>query len=223
MTDNDINVEVKEILPTPIGFCHFSDHQKVYDAINTIVSTCEFKAIHNMNDPQGLIHYEDPEILSFEELKDLKEWIIKCATIFITKKLGYQLKDDNPLLITKSWFNITGAQGRQQYHNHANAYISGTYYVNQQPSHPPISFQDLRHRDACIDKQYLDMPRKRYNRYFKRATITPTPGDVVLWESQVVHGYDSKPNQSGNRISLSFNLMPKEISNNVYGFTLQDE
>jgi len=223
MTDNDINVEVKEILPTPIGFCHFSDHRKVYDAINKIVSTCEFKAIHNANDPQGLIHYEDPEILSFKELKDLKEWIIKCATIFITKKLGYQLKDDNPLLITKSWFNITGAQGRQQYHNHANAYISGTYYVNQQPSHPPISFQDLRHRDACIDKQYLDMPRKKYNRYFKRATIIPTPGDVVLWESQVVHGYDSKPNQSGNRISVSFNLMPKEMSNNVYGFTLQDE
>jgi ectoine hydroxylase-related dioxygenase (phytanoyl-CoA dioxygenase family) len=46
-------------------------------------------------------------------------------------------------------------------------------------------------------------------------------GDVLFWQSHLIHGYSG--NNSNDRISISFNIMPKYFYNNSYSFKVVRE
>ena len=48
-------------------------------------------------------------------------------------------------------------------------------------------------------------------------------GSILLWRSHLVHGYEM-PNKGDNRVTLSFNIMPKECTDgNIFSFKVSSD
>ena len=133
--------------------------------------------------------------------------------------MGYYLQDG--IIITDCWLNKCDAGGEQFYHTHANSYISGTYYVNYiRGIHAPIGFRNKDFNPENCTVQYLDIPVKYPSKYNTQgAFVNYEEGDLLLWPSNIAHGYED--NLENNRISISFNVMPKYIHNQSYSFRIE--
>jgi ectoine hydroxylase-related dioxygenase (phytanoyl-CoA dioxygenase family) len=69
---------------------------------------------------------------------------------------------------------------------------------------------------------YLELTIKKNTKYNSGGAIMNyNEGDVLFWQSHLIHGYSG--NNSDNRISISFNIMPKHFYNNSYSFKVVRE
>ena len=57
----------------------------------------------------------------------------------------------------------------------------------------------------------------------QRAKFGDQEGSIVFWKSHLLHGF-SRPNAGENRVTLSFNIMPKICTTgDQYSFVVDDE
>ena len=180
----------------------------------------------NINE-EGLEHYYNQSGLSIlhevPELKELKEWSTECARHFATQILDWQIDDDNKMLITDSWMNVCAERAGQQDHNHHNCIVSGTFYVNR---------EEWVHAGIEFYKQNIElwpqlMPTRDWsdnsNKYTRRVeSIYPSSGDLVLWSSELRHGYYGITNFWEGRTTISMNFLPQTIDNGKYTFTIKE-
>lgn len=69
---------------------------------------------------------------------------------------------------------------------------------------------------------FIELNIKKNTKYNSGgAVINHTEGDVLFWKSYLVHGYTD--NMADNRISISFNIMPRYFYNNSYSFKVVRE
>jgi uncharacterized protein (TIGR02466 family) len=150
---------------------------------------------------------------------DFKTWIEQKSVCFFQEIMGYDI-DDNQVLITECWLNKCDSGGKQFYHSHSNSFISGTYYVNYEKKlHAPITFRSTCNYNKS-EKPYLSLKIKNKTKYNSEyCYFDYDEGDLLLWESNMIHGYDQ--NESDNRVSISFNVMPKYVNNGRYGFSIE--
>ena len=60
----------------------------------------------------------------------------------------------------------------------------------------------------------------KYTRYIE--TLYPSSGDLLLWSSEMLHGYNGMTNFWEKRTSISMNFLPKTIDNGKYSFTIKE-
>ena len=133
------------ILSTPLGKYNYNDNQNLLPKISKIIDE-EKPAVNSFNN--NLFHYyQDKNIFENNDLNNFKKFILESSNNYINKILGYKI---NNTIITDCWVNICKKGGFQAKHNHANSFISGTYYLNFNPSHPPIAFHS--------DSEYSNHP-----------------------------------------------------------------
>ena len=105
-----------------------------------------------------------------------------------------------PLKFTECWLNVYSEGHAQEVHQHANAVLSGIYYVKA----PPGS------GDLLIHSPYMDImldppERKSNSLNIKFMPITPKEGMMIFFRSFVKHSV--KPTLcKQKRISIAFNL-----------------
>lgn len=208
-------MNVAEIFPTPI----FVENYKEKDTVKNLI----LKEIKNGKSEQHLcspelFHYGNtPEgsIFKKKEFKQFKKWCEKSCEIYITEVLGYKLEDG--VFVTDSWINVCNKGGFQQPHFHTNSFISGTYYVNfdKDLGHSPLTFQSPS-SSSYISKPSISLEKINPTPYTTDSNCYPQNGDLVLWQSHLLHGHFG--NEADNRISVSMNFMPKIISTGQYGF-----
>ena len=104
------------------------------------------------------------------------------------------------------WANVSKSKNRHALHLHANSYFSGVLYLDAPSSPGNIGFKDPRVASEMLSFDY------KLGSMFKERTIEiePKPGRMLMFPSWLSHG--TKPgnfNDSENRISLSFNVLPK--------------
>jgi len=212
-----------EIFPTPIGKYTFDQDNK-----DRIKDLC-FKLIENNNlsknkDSKNLYHLynsKDENLFDIVDYKWFEKKIEDYACDYIANTLGYQLKDG--VVITDCWLNVCQAGGDQFMHNHGNSFVSGTYYVNFNPDvHGKLKFQNQSMMPETNLSPFMELNIEKNTKYNSGgAIINHNEGDAVFWRSNLVHGYTD--NMTDNRISISFNIMPRYFYNNSYSFKVVRE
>jgi len=165
-----------------------------------------------------LHHYDNTSGQSFlhrEEFKEFKEWCEdQCAT-FVSDDMGYQLPEK--MIITDSWLNLCDEGGQQYPHFHTNAYISGTYYLAHEEGHAPLFF---RHPDSASHSSHASISlladMNKLGKYNCDLIMLPNEGELMLWPSNLTHGYAD--NKKDGRISISMNFMPSLIVDDKYSY-----
>jgi uncharacterized protein (TIGR02466 family) len=148
---------------------------------------------------QSLPQYDRPieNDIRFKELFDL---ILEKGTMF-AEFLGYKYD----LEMSHAWINKIQTHDYHEMHNHAlggNALISGVFYV----SAPDSAF--IRFKDA-VDS-YSPVPPTAHTPYNnKHARYPCVPGRLLLFRSDVLHGYDSH-NSDEIKFSIAFDLSVKK-------------
>ncbi|ABM76380.1 Hypothetical protein NATL1_18241 [Prochlorococcus marinus str. NATL1A] len=159
---------------------------------------------------------------SYPELADLKSDINTIILNYIDQ-IGFISKE---IIINDAWVNISKENAILNWHYHANSFISGNYFVNfNSQVDSMLGFKNDRITGLRLSPS-MRIPDNR-----NKQTLYNTPmwkvnlkeGQIVLWRSHLSHGYD-EPNKGKNRITLSFNSMPKICTDNDnrYSFQLQD-
>jgi len=180
----------------------------------------------NINE-QGLHHYFNQSGLSIlheiSELQELREWSQDCARHFLTQVLDWKVEDDNKMLITDSWMNVCEERASQQDHNHHNCIVSGTYYVHREEwVHSGIEFyhQNIEMWPTLMLQRDWDDNSNKYTRRVE--TLYPSSGDLILWSSNLRHGYYGMTNFWEGRTTISMNFLPQTIDNGKYTFTIKE-
>ncbi len=116
------------------------------------------------------------------------------------KSLDYNTSVDH-LKMTDFWVNIMGQNAIHTAHIHPNSVISGTFYVSKPKNSSGIQFQDPR-LAQLMNSPALKQDAQNHNRRF--VTVYPEAGDVVLFESWLMHEVPLNISKEP-RISVSFN------------------
>ncbi len=175
------------------------------------------QSIVDKNSPSGKLgHYQSQThlFLLHPELSRFREKIEQAGSFAYKELLNY--KKSGPLSMTNAWFNMCDVGGSQQKHTHANSLISGTVYLNTDQHTEITFFHPLSH--FSMHAELYDEADKTKNAYglhyhYQEVTVSVQAGDCLFWPSQLPHGY--KNNQTPDRLSLSFNMMP-EYTNTLY-------
>jgi uncharacterized protein (TIGR02466 family) len=208
-------MNIAEIFPTPIFVDNYTEKETIKNLILKEIK--KQKPEPHLCSPQ-LLHYgntSDGSIFRKKEFKSFKQWCEKSCEKFITEVLGYKLEDG--VFVTDSWINVCNKDGFQQPHFHTNSFISGTYYVNfdKDLGHSPLTFQSPSSANY-ISKSSISLEKIVPTPYTTDSNCYPQNGDLVLWQSHLLHGHFG--NEADDRISVSMNFMPKVISTGQYGF-----
>ena len=90
-------------------------------------------------------------------------------------------------------------------HEHSNCLFSGTFFV----SYDKEAHSYLKFKRNTISNTYpiMMLPYSTMTAFnLQEATIPYAAGDIVIYPSNLTHGFDSNP--TDNRIALTFNVIP---------------
>jgi uncharacterized protein (TIGR02466 family) len=112
--------------------------------------------------------------------------------------------------ITGCWANINPTGGLNSPHTHPNNFLSGVYYVSLPANSGQIVFSDPRPQAASILP-----PAEKWNKYVgNEIRLEVKEGRMVIFPAWLVHSVPVN-RSAEERISLSFNLMFKDFTENV--------
>jgi uncharacterized protein (TIGR02466 family) len=211
--------QVHALFPMPVGsYSGFAGQEPLREHLLALLQTEPGR--YNSQDAH-LRHYFDNKskgILAQEEplLQELQAWILSCGHNFVAEVQGYQC---DGLQAISSWLNWAEAGAGQPPHSHENSWISGTYYVCFEQGHAPIRFWRPG-AQTQPNRPYLSLMRAEKHSVFSsdEVAIAPAAGTLLLWPSQLLHGYSG--NALDGRLSLSFNLLPTRLLGASYGLAL---
>ena len=229
-----MNSENFELFPQVVTRYHYDDEktldiQKICEEISEKIGPGDKNYNENYADP-SLKHYYNQSTSSLlheiPELKDFRLWTEECARHFMTEVLDYIIEDENVILTTDSWLNVAGERTNQMKHNHHNSLISGTFYVNRSEwVHAGIEFYrpNIELHPMIVHRNRTNHENDQSNKYRRNIeTLYPSTGDLLLWSSEMLHGYYGITNFMGDRTSISMNYLPKTVNNGKYSFTVKE-
>lgn len=215
---------VMGLFPVPIACYKFPDD--ITPLKNEVREYIKDLPYNQNNDNPNLKHYmqkgdncdgkvtlKDSFFKHFEQHK-LWDFFTQSAWNFHTEILGLMIQSE--YTVVDAWVNHC-ASGDQPFHAHINSFISGTFYLDHDNEAAPIEFVNpkLSHQ---IEPAISFTPDHSRATVFSAPTalVKPQPGDLILWQSHIRHGYSN--NNSPNRLSLSMNMIPRVVFSHRYGF-----
>lgn len=216
--------DVMEIFPTAIGKYKMPQNgiddvkQKCFDILDKYANDEVYvKANSSSVELEHYFNKAGQSLLATGLFDKFHEWVQQCCLDYINDTLGYECEK---VLITDCWLNKCDTGGHQFMHVHSNSYISGTYFVNFiRGKHPHLAFQNGDAIPGASCKPYIEIPELKQTKYNSGgAIIDHDEGDLLLWESNLVHGYEE--NYADDRISISFNVLP-EVFNTRGSYTFK--
>jgi len=161
----------------------------------------------------GLSHYYSRSnvLQHYPALTDLKNRIEKTGS-FVYQEL-FNFRESGRLYTANAWFNLCDIGASQPAHNHTNSLLCGTLYLNADEN-SALRFYHPQN-NASFHAELYDSPSSEANahglRFHRReAKIPVRSGDCLFWPAWLKHGYSN--NQTPDRLSLSFNMMPERLN-----------
>ena len=125
------------------------------------------------------------------------------------ERMGWSLKE--------MWVNFLDTGGHQAMHNHANSFISGVLYLTRcDPESTTVLMRSPGGSEFRMKNDHPGVVQGPYNAD-KWVSPAPTPGDMLLFPSYVLHAVP--PNPAERRITLAFNAIPLRLDS--WGYVLQ--
>ena len=134
-----------------------------------------------------------------KSLKIIEKKILDKATEY-AKQAGYRINK----VMDHSWFNIQNKGSKLKQHSHPLSTFSGGLYINCDEKSSPLCFHSPNsfiYFTHTIQKVGPLPPFAYQWVYFK-----PKKGDLFLFPSFLMHGSHEIPNETENRIVISFNI-----------------
>jgi uncharacterized protein (TIGR02466 family) len=133
------------------------------------------------------------------------------SLVFDLKQKIKEVFDDIGLLredeiITCMWANVSKKLNRHNMHLHPNSFFSAVLYLSAPENCGNIGFKDPRFGAEMLSFDFAE------NSIFKHRTIEvePITGRLIFFPSWLYHGTrQGEFGNNENRVSLSFNIMPK--------------
>ena len=133
--------------------------------------------------------------------------------------LGPDYMKGQRVIITDSWINVCDAGGFQFFHNHGNAMLSWTYFINLKPEegHAQLAFN----RPELSTRPFFAQPQEGSPYQHSYAIPDVSEGYMLIWPGHLTHGY--KENLADGRMSMSGNSVPSVIRNAGYVLKVLEE
>ena len=211
---------VESIFSTPIVYYKYPDdkHKELKEAVRVAIQKVEPGYAEHTN---SLVHFyqHNKQHLLYDNddpiFQDFHDWLEDCYVHTVQKVQGWRIGEK--AFITDCWVNITRDGGNQVMHNHANSFLSGTYYLQMPEGAGAIQFFNPS-----------SMPNKP-NFGFDNSIATPfnqaqyygncQEQYLLVWPSNIVH--QTLPTTGdGVRTSISMNFLPKEFIAGAYNFKI---
>jgi uncharacterized protein (TIGR02466 family) len=171
------------------------------------------RALRDNNSSANLSHTEmlrpSDSPLFVEAAQLITPKLVDFGAQLFGERMGWSLKE--------MWVNVLDPGGHQAMHNHANSFISGVVYLT--PTHPGSQTVFMRSpggTDFLFRNDHQGMTPGEYSAD-KWISPAPTPGDMVLFPSYLMHAVP--PNQGERRITLSFNAIPARLDS--WGYVIR--
>jgi len=162
------------------------------------ISEKENECYKNLEAHLNLLNYtsKDHEFLEREELKGLKQFVLKHVYNYHHNLMGFDKRAE--IYITQSWLTISKPGEGHHLHRHPNSIYSGVYYLTGE--HTQTQF----HSPTKLSQQ-VTFRKERSTPYLEESlTVNATKGNLIIFPSNLAH--DVKPNPSEKvRATLSFN------------------
>lgn len=127
--------------------------------------------------------------------------LAEFGQLLFGERLGWSLKE--------MWVNVLDTGGRQAMHNHANSFISGVVYLTTvHPEARTVFMKSPGGTDFAFKNDHAGVSTGPYSAD-KWISMAPSPGDVVLFPSYLMHAVP--PNPGGRRITMAFNAIPTHL------------
>jgi uncharacterized protein (TIGR02466 family) len=208
--------EVIKLFPTTVARYQYRDHVKFKHDLMNIIDSAP-KSNTRISDTNNSKHYyeESTGFLELDEVKDFKKFLIESANTYINDLMKF----DTNMVITDCWINKTDAGYKEPMHNHANSFISATYYVNfDKACHGPLEVQQNKHKYNSLP-YFLLLPSEFNDLNTMGFTFNDIQeGELIIWPSNLEHGFYK--NDCDNRISIAINFLPEYVTNGPYKFKI---
>lgn len=161
------------------------------------IRTTQLKAMRNEN------------ILDQEILFPIRDFIVDSIHHYLS---NVAMLPYTEFWFSSSWINWTDPGGRQEYHNHTNSIVSGCYYIYCTEKMPGLTFWKQKISNVPYLSVYSNSGANSV--HSDHAELKTNTGDLVIFPSQMIHGYDSN-NTEETRITLAWNILlnqPEELA-----------
>ena len=117
---------------------------------------------------------------------------------------------DAPMEITGCWLNTYGPGAAHRMHSHPNNYLSAVYYVQTWPGADSINFHDPRSQTGVIRAPVTGLTGENAD----QVVVHVKNGMLLVFPSYLQHSVEANAG-TGDRVSVSFNLMFSEFSSSM--------
>ena len=138
-----------------------------------------------------------------DDIPELEQALMKAVGFHNKNTFNYSCN----LAINEAYVELATEGALYAPHEHSNCLYSLTYFINY--NHENHGF--LKFRRNVLSSMYpvMQVNSNQLTPYnMPEATFTMREGDVIVYPSNVTHGYDS--NQTDERITLTANIIPVE-------------
>tara|TARA_B100000131_G_scaffold252667_1_gene246517 strand:+ start:1195 stop:1866 length:672 start_codon:yes stop_codon:yes gene_type:complete len=191
-------------------------HQELKDAVRESLRNCGGKSAWHPN----LYHYYQKNGEHLLEDNDapiydyFSTWLKECYSDFCLDVQGWQSTQN--AYITDCWVNITKPGGEQVIHTHANAFVSGTYYLNMEGDCGDIVFMNPA---ASPSRPYIGFQQSKRTQFSNMSQNgCAKEGILLLWPGHISHYTERTEGENSTRVSISMNFMPEVFTAGGYNY-----
>jgi hypothetical protein len=135
--------------------------------------------------------------------------LVEFGALLFGERIGWSIKE--------MWVNVLDTGGRQAMHNHANSFVSGVVYLTPvDPRAHTVFMKSPGGHDFAFRNDHAQTTPGPYSAD-KWISPAPSPGDLVLFPSYLMHAVP--PNPGARRISLALNAIPTRLDSWGYRIT----
>ena len=199
--DDKVTQETYGLFPVPITRYTVSNHDDIKAQILNWMSKQDIQQDHKRNAICHNVLQVGPNNQLLNEIPDLANTIIKAVTLHNDNSFKYNTN----FAFSDSYLEIANKDAIYAPHEHSNCLYTVIYLVNyneQQHSYIKWRRNVSSHFYPVIQLDSTEL--SPYN--MTEATFKQSEGDVLVFPSNITHGYDSNP--SDQRISLTATIVP---------------
>ena len=199
--DDAVTQETYGLFPVPITRYSLPNHDDIKAKILEWMSKQDIITDHKRNAICHDVLQVGPNNQLIQDIPDLAQSIINAFNLHNTNSLKYKTQFG----FSDSYLEIANKDAIYAPHEHSNCLYSVTYLVNYDEKQH--AYMKWRRNVASHFYPVIQLDTSELSPYnMTEATFKQSEGDILVYPSNITHGYDSNP--SDQRITLTANIVP---------------
>ena len=199
--DDAVTQETYGLFPVPITRYSLPNHDDIKAKILEWMSKQDIITDHKRNAICHNVLQVGPNNQLIQDIPDLAQSIINAVTLHNTNSLKYKTQFG----FSDSYLEIANKDAIYAPHEHSNCLYSVTYLINYDEKQH--AYMKWRRNVASHFYPVIQLDTSELSPYnMTEATFKQSEGDILVYPSNITHGYDSNP--SDQRITLTANIVP---------------